>query len=60
MFSGAHLLSRAVAGTVSSAVRGLTIVFGMWTGMSPGRVDTRNPVLGSPRTQQWKTPYSTP
>ena len=39
--SGSHLLSRAVAGTVSSAVRGLTFVFGMCTGVSPGRIATR-------------------
>ena len=40
--SGTHLLSHAVPSVVSSAVRGLTIVFGMGTGVSPGRIGTRN------------------
>ena len=39
--SGTHLLSHAVPSVVSSAVRGLTIVFGMGTGVSPGRIGTR-------------------
>ena len=40
--SGTHLLSHAVPSVVSSAVQGLTIVFGMGTGVSPGRIGTRN------------------
>ena len=42
MGSGIHLLSHAVSSIVSSAVRGLTIVFGMGTCVSPVRIDTRN------------------
>ena len=38
--SGTHLLSHAVPSVVSSAVRGLTIVFGMGTGVSPKRIAT--------------------
>ena len=41
--AGIHLLSHTVSGAVPSAVRGLTIVFGMGTGMSPARIDTENP-----------------
>ena len=40
--SGNHLLSHAVPSVVSSAVLGLTIVFGMGTGVSPIRIATRN------------------
>lgn len=36
--SGSHLLSRTVSSTVSSAARGLTFVFGMGTGVPPGRI----------------------
>ena len=36
--SGSHLLSHAVASIVPSAVWGLTIVFGMETGVSPRRI----------------------
>ena len=39
--SGSHLLSHAVPGIVPSAARVLTIVFGMDTGVSPGRIATR-------------------
>ena len=39
--SGIHLLSHTVASTVPSAARALTIVFGMDTGVSPARIDTR-------------------
>ena len=42
MESGSLLLSRAVSSQVSSAVRVLTIVFGMGTGVSPGRIATRD------------------
>ena len=38
--SGARLLSHAVASAVPSAVRVLTVVFGMGTGVSPGRIGT--------------------
>ena len=40
--SGIHLLSHAVSSIVSSAAWVLTIVFGMGTGVSPKRIDTRN------------------
>ena len=36
-----HLLSRAVSSEVPSAVWVLTVVFGMGTGVSPTRIDTR-------------------
>ena len=36
--SGSHLLSHTVSSIVSSAVRVLTIVFGMGTGVTPGRI----------------------
>ena len=40
--SGSHLLSHAVSSIVSSAALVLTIVFGMWTGVSPKRIATRD------------------
>ena len=40
--SGIHLSSHAVASVVFSAARGLTVVFGMGTGVSPRRIDTRH------------------
>ena len=40
--SGSHLLSHAVSNIVSSAARGLTVVFGMETGVSPRRIATRH------------------
>ena len=40
--SGSHLLSHTVSSIVSSAARGLTIVFGMGTGVTPGRIATGN------------------
>ena len=38
--SGSHLLSHAVARIVPSAVKVLTVVFGMGTGVSPSRIAT--------------------
>ena len=38
--SGIHLFSRAVSSTVPSAAYGLTVVFGMGTGVSRKRIDT--------------------
>ncbi len=38
--SGIRLLSHTVSSIVSSAALVLTIVFGMGTGVSPGRIDT--------------------
>ena len=38
--SGSRLLSHAVPSIVSSAARVLTIVFGMGTGVPPGRIAT--------------------
>ena len=40
MESGIHLLSHAVSSIVSSAALVLTIVFGMWTGVSQKRIAT--------------------
>ena len=45
---GAHLLSHTVSSIVSSAARVLTIVFGMGTGVSPGRIATGNFMLSIP------------
>ena len=41
MESGTHLLSHAVSSIVPSADQVLTVVFGMGTGVSPDRIDTR-------------------
>ena len=43
--SGTHLLSHIVSNTVPSAGWGLTIVFGMGTGVSPRRIATGNILL---------------
>ena len=40
--SGSHLLSHAVSSIVPWAAWVLTIVFGMWTGVSPRRIATGN------------------
>ena len=40
MYSGARLFSHAVTGIVPSAAQGLTVVFGMGTGVSPARIGT--------------------
>ena len=40
--SGSRLLSHTVSSIVPSAALVLTIVFGMGTGVSPGRIGTRN------------------
>ena len=40
MSSGIHLLFHTVASIVPSAALVLTIVFGMGTGVSPGRINT--------------------
>ena len=39
---GGHLLSHTVSSAVPSAAQVLTVVFGMGTGVSPKRIDTRN------------------
>ena len=39
---GGHLLSRTVSSEVPSAAWVLTIVFGMGTGVSHKRIDTKN------------------
>ena len=41
---GSHLLSRTVSSKVPSAARALTIVFGMGTGVAPGRIAARKSV----------------
>ena len=38
--SGSHLLSHIVSNAVPSAAAGLTVVFGMGTGVSPQRIAT--------------------
>ena len=40
--SGTRLLSHIVSNVVPSAARVLTVVFGMGTGVSPGRIGTGN------------------
>ena len=45
--SGSHLLSHTVSSIVSSAAEGLTIVFGMCTGVSPKRIATRRMSCGT-------------
>ena len=40
--SGSHLASHAVSNVVLSAVPGLTVVFGMGTGVTPERIATGN------------------
>ena len=47
--SGAHLLSHAVSSIVPSADRVLTVVFGMGTGVSPGRIGTGYSFSAIPR-----------
>ena len=42
---GSHLSSHAVTSIVFSAVRVLTVVFGMGTGVSPGRIATKCSLL---------------
>ena len=46
--SGIHLLSHAVSSIVPSAAYVLTVVFGMGTGVSHKRIDTRILVLSVP------------
>ena len=55
--SGSLLLSHAVASIVPSAVWGLTIVFGMDTGVSPRRIAARNLTVafGNKITEQLST-----
>ena len=45
LWSGAHLLSHIVSNAVPSAACVLTVVFGMGTGVSHKRIDTRNMLL---------------
>jgi hypothetical protein len=40
--TGGRLLSRTVSSAVPSAVRALTVVFGMGTGVAPGRIAARS------------------
>ena len=51
--SGSHLLSHAVASIVPSAARVLTIVFGMGTGVAPGRIATGNSLAAPSAAQQY-------
>ena len=50
-YSGGHLLSHTVSSAVPSASRGLTVVFGMGTGVPPGRIAARS-LSSLLRTQQ--------
>ena len=43
--SGSRLFFHTVASIVPSAVQGLTVVFGMGTGISPARIATRQKIL---------------
>ena len=45
IWSGIHLLSHTVSSAVPSAACVLTVVFGMGTGVSHKRIDTRNMVI---------------
>ena len=45
IWSGSHLLSHTVSSAVPSAACVLTVVFGMGTGVSHKRIDTRNMVI---------------
>ncbi len=56
--SGTRLLSHAVPGIVPSAARVLTVVFGMGTGVTHGRVGTRCFLFlhMTPKTQQYPKP----
>ena len=45
IWSGSHLLSHTVSSAVPSADWVLTVVFGMGTGVSHKRIDTRNMVI---------------
>ena len=59
IYSGSHLLSRAVSSKVPSAAWVLTIVFGMGTGVTPRRIATgkiRYPVVSaqSDGGDRWK------
>ena len=45
IWSGIHLLSHTVSSAVPSAACVLTVVFGMGTGVSHKRIDTRNMLL---------------
>ena len=49
--SGSHLLSHIVSNIVPSAAEVLTIVFGMRTGVSPKRIETRNCCLNNKTVQ---------
>ena len=61
--SGTLLLSHAVPGIVPSAARALTVVFGMGTGVPPGRIGTGTPSLSKVYpliAQQHDSPYFFP
>ena len=55
--SGIHLLSHAVSSIVPSAAYVLTVVFGMGTGVSHKRIDTRIIRLSSPPAVLCKPSY---
>ena len=59
--SGTHLCSHAVTSVVFSADQVLTIVFGMGTGVTPDRIDTRqifNVLYIDSKIRQYTNPYS--
>ena len=56
--SGAHLFSHAVTSIVPSAAKGLTVVFGMGTGVSPPRLDTGYSSPHNQRSDSTHNPYS--
>ena len=58
--SGSHLLSHAVSNVVPSAAYGLTIVFGMGTGISHRRIATGTSLIYSQADEQQYNPYFFP
>ena len=54
IYSGSHLLSRAVSSKVPSAAWVLTIVFGMGTGVAPKRIATGSGLLSKPAAVKTK------
>ena len=56
---GIHLLSHIVSNIVPSAVQGLTVVFGMFTGVSRGRIDTEKSLSDSlPQNQRLNSTHN--
>ena len=54
--SGSRLFFHTVASIVPSAVQGLTVVFGMGTGISPARIATRQKIFFHLLTRKYMAP----